>query len=186
LERNGTYAIAVQFLNSKYNPATAVGTDRFGSATQFAPSASRASPQVIVLTVDSDVATSDLAHQTLSKDGYTVVSVSSARQALDFLRTAVPAVVIADIGGNDIPGQDLCVIIKRDERLQRVPVILLTRSDESADQAASQQLGAMACIAKPFNPGRLSQVVRLVAPPPGKRSVYGASRYFSSSIERAL
>jgi hypothetical protein len=41
-------------------------------------------------------------------------------------------------------------------------------------------------MAKPFKPERLLHVVRLVAPPPTQKSVYGASRMSSSAIERTL
>ena len=39
-------------------------------------------------------------------------------------------------------------------------------SAQPADYATSHQLGAVVCMAKPFKPERLQQVVRLVAPPP--------------------
>ena len=55
-------------------------------------------------------------------------------------------------------------------------MILLTRSAQPADYSASHQLGAVVCMAKPFQPERLQHVVRLVAPPPTLKSVYGASR----------
>lgn len=189
VERDGHYAVAVQFLDSKYNPATVASKfDRssFGppSAATYGPA--RVAQQVVVLAVEADPKLADLVRDTLSLDGYAVIIVPTARKALDILRTTVPAVVLAEIEGDDIPGQDLCVIIKRDERLQRVPVILLTNSDKPADNAATQQLGAMFCLSKPFNPERLLQVVRLVAPPPARRSVYGASPYLGGGIERNL
>jgi DNA-binding response OmpR family regulator len=90
------------------------------------------------------------------------------------------------VEGEDMSGHDLCLIIKRNDRLQRVPVILLTRSAQPADYSASHQLGAVVCMAKPFKPERLLHVVRLVAPPPSQKSVYGASRVAGSSIERTL
>ena len=61
------------------------------------------------------------------KDGYTVIIVPTAQQALDILRTTVPAVFLAEVEGTDMSGHDLCLIIKRNDRLQRVPVILLTQ-----------------------------------------------------------
>jgi DNA-binding response OmpR family regulator len=82
-------------------------------------------------------------------------------------------------------GHDLCLIIKRNDRLQHVPVILLTRAAQPADYAASHQLGAVVCMAKPFKPERLLHVVRLVSPPPSAKSVYGA-RVSNSAIERTL
>ncbi|MGA7624750.1 MAG: response regulator [Candidatus Acidiferrales bacterium] len=187
VERDGQHAIAVQFLDSKYNPSTAASKpDHYSPGPGVAPGPARAANQVIVLAVASDPKSSDLIRETLSSDGYTVIIVPTARKALDILRTSVPAVVMAEMEGDDIPGQDLCVIIKRDERLQRIPVILITNFDKPADNAATQQLGAMICLAKPLNPERLLQVVHLVVPPPARRSVYGASRYLDGGIERNL
>lgn len=142
--------------------------------------------QALVLAVESDTRTAEIMRNLLQQDGYTVVIVSTAQEALDILRTTVPAVFIAEVEAQDMSGQDLCLIIKRNERLQRVPVILLTRSAQPADYTASHQLGAVVCMAKPFQPDRLSHVVRLVAPPPKMASVYGAPRAMGSSIERSL
>src|ERR1019366_4003369 len=111
--------------------------------------------------------------------------VPTAQEALEVLRTTVPAVFTAEVAAVDRSGHDLCLIIKRNERLQRVPVILLTRSAQPADYSASHQMGAVVCMAKPFQPERLQHVVRLVAPPPVQKSVYGA-KVSNSSIERAL
>ena len=103
----------------------------------------------------------------------------------DSLRTTVPVCFLAEVEGKDMSGHDLCLIIKRNDRLQHVPVILLTRAAQPADYAASHQLGAVVCMAKPFKPERLLHVVRLVAPPPQNRSAYGSSRS-ASNIERTL
>ena len=158
-------------------------------ATQEASSAAAnvaVKQQSIVLAVESDQRTADIMRNILQSDGYTVIVVPTAQQALEVLRTTVPAVFLAEVEGEDMSGHDLCLIIKRNDRLQRVPVILLTRSAQPADYSASHQLGAVVCMAKPFKPERLLHVVRLVAPPPSQKSVYGASRVAGSTIERAL
>jgi CheY-like chemotaxis protein len=158
-------------------------------ATQKASSAAASAAvkqQAIVLAVESDPRTADIMRNILQSDGYTVIVVPTAQQALEVLRTTVPAVFLAEVEGEDMTGHDLCLIIKRNDRLQRVPVILLTRSAQPADYSASHQLGAVVCMAKPFKPERLLHVVRLVAPPPSQKSVYGASRVAGSTIERTL
>jgi DNA-binding response OmpR family regulator len=139
-----------------------------------------------VLVVEPDARTADTLRNMLHEDGYNVVIVSNAQQALEILRTTVPAAFIAEVEGSDMSGQDLCLIIKRNERLQRVPVILLTRAAQPADYSASHQMGAVVCMAKPFKPERLRHVVRLVAPPPALRSAYSSSRGPSIAIERTL
>jgi len=142
--------------------------------------------QSLVLAVESDERVAEAMRLLLQQDGYTVVIVPSAKQALEILRSAVPSVFIAEAEGDEISGQDLCLIIKHDKRLERVPVILLTRSAKPADYSASHQLGAVVCMAKPFKPERLQHVVRLVAPPPKEQSAYGGRFGSGARIERTL
>jgi CheY-like chemotaxis protein len=182
----GKFQVAVEFHASK----ASAKSDRKGShGMHTGPTGSAMPPvsteQSVVLAVEPDARTGEIMRNMLQQDGYTVVIVATAQEALEVLRTTVPVVFIAEVEATDMSGHDLCLIIKRNERLQRVPVILLTRSAQPADYSASHQLGAVVCMAKPFQPDRLQHVVRLVAPPPAMRSVYGASRV-SSGIERTL
>jgi CheY-like chemotaxis protein len=211
---NGQHGVAVQFAAAKADakselksasngmPGAKAGTganaaDPFAfagyssgaSSTAEASSAAAnlaAKQQSVVLAVEPDQRAADIMRNILQSDGYTVIVVATAQEALEVLRTTVPAVFLAEVEGEDMTGHDLCLIIKRNDRLQRVPVVLLTRSAQPADYSASHQLGAVVCMAKPFKPERLLHVVRLVAPPPTQKSVYGASRMSSSAIERTL
>jgi CheY-like chemotaxis protein len=183
-EQDGRYAVALQFINAKSDSATKV--DPSVAGVSASPAATHTKQQSVVLAVESDAKTAEIMRSILSNDGYTVIIVPTAKQALDILRNTVPAVFLAEVEGTDMSGHDLCLIIKRNDRLQRVPVILLTKSARPTDYSASHQLGAVVCMAKPFKPERLLHVVRLVAPPPSARSAYGASRYSSGSVERAL
>ncbi|MGA7917519.1 MAG: response regulator [Candidatus Acidiferrales bacterium] len=185
VEQDGHYAVAVQFINAK-SEAVAGATNADPSMVGASLRSGSAKQQSVVLIVESDPKTAEIMRNVLSTDGYTVVIVPTAQQALDILRTTVPAVFLAEVEGTDMSGHDLCLIIKRNDRLQRVPVILLTKSAQPADYSASHQLGAVVCMAKPFKPERLLHVVRLVSPPPTQKSAYGASRYSSGNVERAL
>jgi CheY-like chemotaxis protein len=183
----GKFSIGIQFLaaraeakDEKKDPS-ATGIGAVGESNR--PAQER--QQSIVLTIEPDARSADLIRNLLQQDGYTVITVPTAKEALEILKTTVPAVFIAEVEFEEMSGHDLCLIIKRNERLQRVPVILLTRSAQPADYSASHELGAVVCMAKPFKPERLQHVVRLVAPPPAMTSVYGAPKY-SNSVERTL
>jgi CheY-like chemotaxis protein len=104
---------------------------------------------VRVLGVDSDRQAADALRGLLEQDGYHVVMVANAREALDVLREETPDVILAEAEGGEISGKDLCAIVKTSERLQHVPVILLTNSALPSDYAASRQLGAIVCMTKP-------------------------------------
>jgi CheY-like chemotaxis protein len=182
----GKFQVAVEFQAAK----ASVKSDRKGShGMHTGPTGSAMPPvsteQSVVLAVEPDARTGEIMRNMLQQDGYMVVIVATAQEALEVLRTTVPVVFIAEVEATDMSGHDLCLIIKRNERLARVPVILLTRSAQPADYSASHQLGAVVCMAKPFQPERLQHVVRLVAPPPAMRSVYAGART-SSGLERSL
>ena len=183
-QAGGKLSIALQFHSSR---AAAHG-DGKNSAKSFPGAAAAealAGQQHVVLAVESDPRAAEMMRNLLQQDGYTVVIVPRAKDALEILRTTVPAVFIAEVESEEMSGHDLCLIIKRNERLQRVPVILLTRSAQPADYSASHQLGAVVCMAKPFKPERLQHVIHLVAPPPVSKISYGAGRV-SRNVERAL
>lgn len=187
-EQDGRFSIGLQFLNAKSDaPAVAAPArqDPSVAGVSVASTATHTKQQSLVLAVESDPKTAEIMRSVLSNDGYTVVIVPTAKQALDILRTTVPVVFLAEVEGTEMTGHDLCLIIKRNDRLARVPVILLTKSATPADYSASHQLGAVVCMAKPFKPERLLHVVRLVAPPPAFKSAYGASRVSTGNIERS-
>lgn len=138
---------------------------------------------VRVLGVESDPGMSRVMSGLLEHDGYHVVFVETARQALEILRDEVPDVLVAEVEGGDICGQDLCAIVKKSERLRHVPVILTTQSALPSDYASSHRLGAVMCMKRPCEPVRLQRAIHLVAAPPGLRSVY-SSRFNVSGFVR--
>jgi CheY-like chemotaxis protein len=186
-QTGGKFAVAVQFLSARSeakDDKKGLGLSSLGRGAATATPA-RERQQSVVLAVEPDVRSAEMMRTMLQQDGYTVVIVPTAKEALEILRTTVPVVFIAEVEAEDMSGHDLCLIIKRNERLQQVPVVLLTRSAQPADYSASHQMGAVVCMAKPFKPERLLHVVRLVAPPPSPKSAYG-SRVSNVSIERTL
>ncbi len=174
---DGKYGVAVQFHAATLGARSEETTgSRYSRNNPLEPVQSGRGSESMVLAVEPDAHTGTTLRHMLEQDGYKVVIVATAEEALAILRTTVPAAFIAEVEGSDMSGQDLCLIIKRNERLQRVPVILLTRSAQPADYTASHQMGAVICMAKPFKPERLQHVIRLVAPPPTVRSAYSGSR----------
>lgn len=182
----GRFSVAIQFLAAR-------GDSRSGHKAAFDPASADAHAaghaqekrQSVVLAVEPDARCAENLRNMLQQDGYAVVTVATAHDALEMLKTTVPAVFIAEVECEDISGHDLCLIIKRNDRLRRVPVVLLTRSAQPADYSASHEMGAVVCMAKPFKPERLQHVVRLVAPPPAMADSYGASKD-ANAVERSL
>jgi len=138
--------------------------------------------QVRVLGVEPDARMARTIQELLGADGYNVVVVSTAQQALDILGCETPDVLVFGAEGKGVSSHDLCAIVKTDERLQHIPVILLTRSGLPSDYSASHLLGAVVCMAKPFSAERLQHAVHLVAPPPAQCTIYSARFNLASFV----
>jgi CheY-like chemotaxis protein len=133
-------------------------------ATGQAPATDRKKPLVLIVDRDQEIRQSIKA--SLTGEGYDVFAVSCAGEAHEVLRMFTPALLIAEIEGDDLPGYELCAHCKATPRLKTVPIMLLTRSAYPSDYANAHSLGAVVCMAKPYRQERLGHVVRLLAPTP--------------------
>jgi len=118
----------------------------------------------LVIVVDKDASLRETLKAYLTAEGYEVIALGSAAEAHHVLEMFTPALLIAEIEGEDLPGYELCAYVKATPRLQTVPVMLMTSSAYPSDYANAHSLGAVVCIAKPYRQERLGHVVRLLAP----------------------
>jgi DNA-binding response OmpR family regulator len=119
-----------------------------------------------VLAVEADEACRDSLRNYLTNEGYEVIAVKNGPEAREVLDRFVPALLIAEVEGEGLPGFELCAFVKTTERLKKVPVLLTTRNGNPTDYSNAHSLGAVVCMAKPYKQERLGHVVRLLAPPP--------------------
>jgi CheY-like chemotaxis protein len=98
-----------------------------------------------------------------------VATVSDGVEALDYLyrRGAYqsrpegqPVAVVLDVKMPRVDGIEVLRIVKGDERLRMIPVILLTSSADEKDMLKSYQLGANAYVVKPVDFQRFADAVK--------------------------
>lgn len=159
---------------SAFNFSVALKIEQGRLSEVLESGAHRVAGSVQVLLVDSDALEGQKLRPVLEEDGYHVVCVASAEDAFDVIKSELPDVIVAEVECSEPSGHDLCAIIKKSERHQHIPVILMMRSAAPSDYATSHELGAVVCLAKPFKPERLRQMVRLVVPPAAHKSAYSA------------
>ncbi|MHB8539419.1 MAG: response regulator [Candidatus Acidiferrales bacterium] len=121
-------------------------------------------PMPLVLVVEADARARDAIRAVLMSEGYVVEAVETGAEAVEFLRQRTPNLLITEIEIADMSGYDLCLIVKSNERLQRVPVVMTTRAGQPNDYSTAHALGAIVCMAKPYKQERLLHVVRMLAP----------------------
>lgn len=177
---DGLRAVAIGFEASarvKCADASVAGHSVRGSQHALAGQIRAVGPsdeRPLIIVVDSDPGVRDLLRTYLDEQGYEVMALHTARQAHALLDQMLPALVIAEIEGRDLPGYDLCARIKSTQRLRNVPVVLTTQSAYPSDYSNAHSLGAVVCIAKPFRLDRIQHVVHLLAPTQAARRQTGA------------
>ncbi|HUJ33236.1 MAG TPA: response regulator [Candidatus Acidoferrum sp.] len=120
----------------------------------------------LVVAMDADPGVRESLKAYLTTEGYEVIAVNNPVDAREVLNLFTPALVIAEIEGDDLPGYALCAHVKGTPRLKRVPVVLTTSSAYPSDYSSAHSLGAIVCMAKPYKQERLAHIVRLLAPLP--------------------
>ncbi|MBI2246768.1 MAG: response regulator [Armatimonadetes bacterium] len=99
-----------------------------------------------------------------------IVVVSDGVEALDYLfatgthagrdPAAVPDVVLLDLKLPRLQGLDVLRRLRADKRTNRLPVVILTSSNEEKDVIASYDLGANSFVRKPVDFGQFVEATR--------------------------
>jgi len=74
----------------------------------------------------------------------------------------VPDLILLDLNLPKLDGREVLDRIKRDERLRRVPVIIVTSSAAEEDVAKSYRLNANAYVMKPIDPAVFLKAVNAI------------------------
>ena len=98
---------------------------------------------------------------TACADADAFLDVCSARREHDDSMSLppIPDVIVSDVRMPGKDGLELLKLIRADERLNRVPVILLTAKGMTADRIAGYKAGANAYLPKPFDPAELLSIL---------------------------
>jgi CheY-like chemotaxis protein len=107
-------------------------------------------PGRTLLLADDSVAIQKVIDLTFTDEGMQVITAGDGRVALEKLNHSKPDVVLADVFMPGIDGYELCKIIKQNERLRGIPVMLLVGSFEPFDEAEAKRAGADDVVTKPF------------------------------------
>ena len=114
-----------------------------------------------VLVVDDDDGVRTAVADVLELEGYEVITASNGVEALEQVRTARPDAVVLDLMMPVMDGWTFMEHCRREEVCAETPVLVMSAYRNLTETAPN--LGAKACIAKPFDLGvLLGAVERLV------------------------
>jgi two-component system NtrC family sensor kinase len=112
-----------------------------------------------ILIVDDEVETVDMISFLLESQGYAVIPAYTGAEALEILQQGVQKpsrsrspidLVILDIRIPDVDGYEICRVIKQDDHLKYIPVIMVTGLGSVEDTTKGLALGADDYVNKPF------------------------------------
>ena len=91
--------------------------------------------------------------------------VGNGAEALSFLRNSEnkkPCIILLDLNMPKMNGIEFLRIVKQDEKLRRIPVVVLTTSEEEQDKVESFDLGVAGYMLKPVDYKKFVEVVRAI------------------------
>ena len=130
--------------------------------------------QIEILLVEDNPLDAEMTMRTLKKHNFVnpLQWVKDGQEALDFLfcegayadRRAMewPKLILLDIKMPKVNGIEVLQKIKQDDKLRRVPVVILTSSAEQPDIEEAYRLGVNSYIVKPVEFGAFAETVAKV------------------------
>ncbi len=115
-----------------------------------------------ILVVDDQEEILDLTATVLASAGYEVVTVNSGLKALDVLGDEDFDLALLDINMPRMDGWETLRLIRADDGLARMPVVLFSVKGRMLDKVQGMQEGALDYICKPFEVDELLGRVRRI------------------------
>lgn len=105
-------------------------------------------PIALVVEDNADVA---LFIEHVLESQYKVVQARNGREGLSKAHEIVPDIIITDLMMPEINGYELCKMIRSDELVNHVPIVIVTARSTDKDRLEALDVGADAFLVKPFN-----------------------------------
>ena len=125
---------------------------------------------VVILLVEDDPGDQKLIKKSLCSDRIKneLYTASSGEQAWEYLRKSktdnedipMPDLILLDLNMPGMGGKELLKLVKADEELRSIPVVILTTSDADKDILESYELQASGYIKKPVSIDEFAVVMR--------------------------
>ncbi|WP_099020073.1 response regulator [Marinicella litoralis] len=102
-----------------------------------------------ILIVEDDMAIREMMAFSLRREGFATFKAASGHEALEQLNQVNPDLIVIDWGLPDMSGIELIDMIRRDDVIKDVPIIMLTARAEEADKVKGLERGADDYLTKP-------------------------------------
>ena len=87
----------------------------------------------------------------LEREGFVVSAISDGADALEFITSAPPDLLILDIMLPNVSGMQILEDIRRTKGIENLPVLRFTAKGQKKDRLAAEQAGVSLFMTKPFS-----------------------------------
>ena len=94
--------------------------------------------------------------------GTLIFTADNGERALEIIRAEKPDLVFLDVMMPKVNGFDVCRVVKQDEKLKNIYVVILTAKGQEFDRLRGEQVGADKFLTKPFDPDELISLAAAV------------------------
>ncbi|HXU21942.1 MAG TPA: response regulator transcription factor [Verrucomicrobiae bacterium] len=109
--------------------------------------------RILIIEDDKDIV--ELVRYNLEKEGFQVLACGDGASGLAQIKKSPPDLLVLDLMLPKLSGLEICKEIRRDNRLNRLPILMLTARGDEADRVVGLELGADDYVTKPFSPREL-------------------------------
>jgi putative two-component system response regulator len=113
-----------------------------------------------ILVVDDEPSIVDVLTRFLSREGYSIVTATNGREALERVQQDPPDLILLDVTMPEIDGFTVCQRVKEDERTALIPITMLTGLDDREHRTRGIEAGADDFLTKPFEQSILRARIR--------------------------
>ena len=108
------------------------------------------SDKILIVDDNRDVIT--ILETLLSEAGYPVVSAKDGLEAMQKLTTESPSLILLDVMMPRMDGYEVCQAVKRNPKLNHIPILMVSAKTDPASKERGLNLGAADYLLKPVEP----------------------------------
>lgn len=83
--------------------------------------------------------------------GFDIIVAHDGKDGLAKAKKESPDLIILDLMLPALPGEEVCRQIRKDEKIEKTPIIMLTAKTADVDRVIGKVIGADCYLEKPFN-----------------------------------
>lgn len=103
----------------------------------------------LVICIDDSPSVCDLLEQIFRSAGYRFISILDSRKAISIVMANQPQLIFLDLVMPNSSGYEICSLLRKTNKFQNTPIVILTSNDSTIDRVRAKVAGANDFLTKP-------------------------------------